>query len=149
MSKAEPNRTRILWIEEQYSEYDLLDDLRVLAGGRDSVDAAPTMKEGYRLLTEEHYDLVLLDLMLPWTEQQYDAGLIQLNGGEWLLDQLRHSRDWATSQDCYVLVLTARGDKETLVRVKDLLGLRGEILNKPLPGEAILERVQSALRRAS
>lgn len=89
---------------------------------------APTGEKARQLVTQ-HWDLVILDLMLP------DLS------GETLLNYLKQQPDYPS-----VLVLTARGtiqDKLSLFR-------QGcdDFLSKPFLYEELLERVRALLRRS-
>ena len=145
MAKPEFQNCFILWIEEQYEEYDpLLDDLRELVGPEHIV-VVRTENEGRSQLREHAFDLVLLDLMLPRNEDERKAGLIRLEAGTRLLHELRQNEGWATHRDCNVVVLTARGNPEALKEVEDLLSSHGCLIQKPIPIEDIVQKVKNVL----
>ncbi|MDG9671515.1 response regulator transcription factor [Hahella sp. CR1] len=92
------------------------------------VDAAADGEEGLWLASEQSYDLIILDIMLP-----------RMNGFE-LLDRLR-----TLGADSLVLMLTARDNVEDRV-----LGLRSgadDYLVKPFDFAELLARIEALLRR--
>jgi DNA-binding NarL/FixJ family response regulator len=144
---AFPNRS-ILWIEEQCEEYDpLLEDLQDLVG-REHMVVACTEEEGHSQLEERAFDLVILDLMLPQNDEHYKVGLIRLEAGQRLLRDLRENMGWATSPNCSVLVLTARGNPDALAEVENLLKPSGLLIQKPAPVEEIVQVVREMLEEA-
>jgi DNA-binding response OmpR family regulator len=93
------------------------------------VAAAADGMEGDRLLREQHFDAVLLDLMLPG-----------LSGYE----VCRRMR--ATGDQTPVLMLTARGEEEDRVRGLDLGG--DDYVTKPFSLRELSARVRALIRRA-
>jgi DNA-binding response OmpR family regulator len=87
---------RILIIEDEQKLAEIL--LRSLRGEGFTVDVAATAEDGFHWAVEDHYDLVILDLLLP------DGS------GTDVLRRLRQQQHKVP-----VLVLTARGDLETKV----------------------------------
>lgn len=84
---------------------------------------------GLRLATEQHFDLIILDIMLP-----------QMTGIE-VLKQLRQ-----VNQSTPVLMLTAKGDD-----VDRILGLElgaDDYLPKPCNPRELLARIKAILRRS-
>jgi CheY-like chemotaxis protein len=139
---------RILWIEEQYEEYDpLLEDLQALVG-QEHVILARTGDGGRKELRHHFFDIVLLDLMLPQNEKEINLELIHLETGQQLLRELRQNTDWATPKDCKVVVFTARGNSDALNEVQSLLGPFGELIEKPTPVENVLQVVHEMLNKA-
>lgn len=120
------NRTKILLVED---ELDLAEP--IVQGLREEhfdVEHAPTGEIARRKL-EQHFDLLILDLMLPDMP------------GEAIIDYLKQRTDYPA-----ILVLTARAG------VQDKLALfrRGcdDYLTKPFVFEELLERVRALLRRS-
>lgn len=94
------------------------------------VDVAYDGEEGLFLATEQHYDLVILDVMLPKRD------------GWSVLQEIRR-----THPDLRVLFLTARDDVED--KVKGLELGADDYLIKPFAFSELLARVRSLLRRKS
>lgn len=93
-----------------------------------TVDAAVDGEEGYWFAADRHYDLILLDVMLP-----------QMTGFS-LLEKLR-----AEGNDTLVLLLTARDAVSD--RVKGLRYGADDYLVKPFDFEELLARMEALLRR--
>lgn len=94
-----------------------------------AVDLAADGREGQSYLDSYHYDLLILDLMLP-----------HVNGTE-LLRRARRSH-----RSLPVLVLTARDD--TRVKVEHFEAGADDYLTKPFDFAELLVRVKALLRRA-
>lgn len=117
---------RILVVEDERKFSDLIQ--RGLTAERYAVDVAPNGAEGLELATTYHYDLIILDLMLP------------LIDGSKLL---RHIR--ARDAEVPVLVLTAR---DAMVdKVKHLEAGADDYLTKPFAFEELVARTRALLRR--
>lgn len=106
------------------------DEIRILAFlargiGADgmTVDGARTGPEGVRQALEEHYDLVLLDLVLP-----------QLNGLA-VLERLQEAKP-----ELPVIVVSARGDVATKLRSFEI-GAR-DYVEKPFSLDELLARMR-------
>jgi DNA-binding response OmpR family regulator len=93
-----------------------------------AVDLAEDGEEGYHLATSSEYDLIVLDLMLP-----------KLSGQELLQRFRRHEHQTP------VLVLTARDEKESVVRV--LNSGADDYLSKPFDLGEFLARAKVLVRR--
>lgn len=94
------------------------------------VDTAPDGEEGLYLATNHHYDLIILDVMLP-----------KLNGWA-VIKEIRR-----TQKDVRILFLTARDDIED--RVKGLELGADDYLVKPFAFSELLARVRTLLRRGT
>jgi DNA-binding response OmpR family regulator len=93
-----------------------------------SVDDAPDGERGLQLATDNDYDVVVLDLMLPGID------------GLTLLQSLRRA-----GQAVHVLILTAKDTVED--RVRGLNGGADDYLVKPFAFDELLARVQALVRR--
>ncbi len=117
---------RILIVEDEQKLAEIL--LRSLRGEGFSVDAAATAADGFEFAATDHYDLVILDLLLP------DGS------GTDLLRKLRQNRHKAP-----VLVLTARGDIDA--KVENFDAGADDYLTKPFALPELLVRVRALMRR--
>jgi two-component system copper resistance phosphate regulon response regulator CusR len=117
---------RILIVEDEHKLAEIL--VRSLRGEGFIVDVAATAQDGLDLATTDHYDLVILDLLLP------DGS------GTDLLRRMRQQRHKAP-----VLILTARGDLET--KVENFDAGADDYLTKPFALPELLVRVRALLRR--
>lgn len=109
----EKNIARVLQLELEFEGYE--------------ADVAHTGTEGLIKYRENHYDLVLLDLMLP-----------EMNG----LDVLKRIR--ATENMTPVILLTAKSDVEDKVKGLDLGA--NDYVTKPFEIEELLARIRNAIR---
>jgi two-component system KDP operon response regulator KdpE len=89
---------------------------------------ATTVKEGVRLITQEHPAIVLLDLGLP------DADGISV---------IKSVRGWSSLP---IIVLSARGEEKSKIEALDAGA--DDYLTKPFGVGELLARIRSALRRA-
>lgn len=89
-------------------------------------DVAYDGQEGADKMAEKHYDLCLLDIMLP-----------KINGYELL--------EYAKSMEIPVIFLTAKG--ETVDKVKGLRAGADDYITKPFEVLELLARVENVLRR--
>lgn len=94
------------------------------------VDVAKDGEDGLFLATNQHYDLVILDVMLP-----------KLNGWE-IIKQIR-----VTHPEMRVLFLTAKDDVED--KVKGLELGADDYLIKPFAFSELLARIRTLLRRGT
>lgn len=142
--KVFPNYS-ILWIEDQYEEYDpLFNDLQDLVG-KGHVTVSQTEDDGRSLLQNKAFDLVILDLLLPKNENERRLNLIHLEAGIRILQELRNNESWATHRNCKVLVFTARGNPDALAEVGELLDSNGELIEKPTHVEDVIQLVKELL----
>ncbi len=117
---------RILIIEDEQKLAEIL--LRSLRGEGFTVDVAMTVEDGFHLAADDHYDLVILDLLLP------DGS------GTEVLRRLRQNHHKVP-----VLVLTARSDLET--KVENFDAGADDYLTKPFALPELLVRVRALMRR--
>lgn len=97
---------------------------------RFAVDVAYDGTEGFDLATSEHYDCILLDLMLPSMD------------GITICKELR-----AHHNHTPILMLTARG--ETQDKIEGLNAGADDYLTKPFSFEELLARIRALVRRPS
>ncbi len=119
--------SRVLIIEDEYAMRRALEDL--LAGEGYRVLVASDGPTGLERATEQHPDLVLLDVMLPKLDGFSVAGGLRKLG--------------ITSP---ILMLTAKGSVED--RVQGLDAGADDYLVKPFSSDELLARVRALLRRA-
>lgn len=117
---------RVLIIEDEQKLAEIL--VRSLRGEGFIVDAASTADEGYQLASSDHYDLVILDLLLP------DGS------GTAVLRHLRQQQNKVP-----VLVLTARGDLDS--KVENFEAGADDYLTKPFALPELMVRVRALMRR--
>ena len=117
---------RVLVVEDDARQADYLRRGLVESGGH-TVDVAHRGDDGLHLATQEHYDLIVLDVMLPVID------------GFGILAALRRASDTP------VLMLTARDHVED--RVRGLRNGADDYLVKPFAFSEFLARVQALLRR--
>jgi DNA-binding response OmpR family regulator len=117
---------RILIVEDEQKLAEIIS--RSLQGEGFAVDVAGTVADGFHLATSGHYDLIILDLLLP-------DGL-----GTGLLKRLRDQDDQIP-----VLILTARGDLET--KVENFQAGADDYLTKPFALPELMARVRALMRR--
>jgi two-component system copper resistance phosphate regulon response regulator CusR len=117
---------RILIIEDEQKLAEIL--MRSLRGEGFIVDAAGTVEDGLALALSDHYDLVILDLLLP------DGS------GTAVLKRLRNDQNKVP-----VLMLTARGDLDT--KVENFEAGADDYLTKPFALPELMVRVRALMRR--
>ncbi len=117
---------RILIIEDEQKLAEIL--LRSLRGEGFTVDVANTAEDGFHFAVDDHYDLVILDLLLP------DGS------GTEVLRRLRTQHHKVP-----VLVLTARGDLES--KVENFEAGADDYLTKPFALPELMVRVRALMRR--
>jgi two-component system copper resistance phosphate regulon response regulator CusR len=117
---------RILVIEDEQKLAEILS--RSLRGEGFIVDLAATADDGFQWATQDHYDLIVLDLLLP------DGS------GTEVLRRLRQRR-----QTVPILILTARSDLET--KVENFEAGADDYLTKPFALPELLVRVRALMRR--
>jgi two-component system response regulator PhoP len=118
---------RVLIVEdEKRMAANISRSLRESAGY--AVDCAPDGNEGIFMAQSNPYDLVILDLMLPGVD------------GQTILQRLRNSGFTVP-----ILVLTARDDKETVVRI--LNDGADDYVNKPFDLGELIARAKALIRR--
>lgn len=119
---------RILIVEDESKTADYI--YKGLCENGFIVDVARDGEDGLFLVTQHHYDLIILDIMLPKMD------------GFTIIVKLRR-----LNPDVRVIFLTARGDVED--RVKGLELGADDYLAKPFAFTELLARVRSLLRRGT
>ncbi len=118
---------RILLVDDEYSLQEqikkLLEDQRYI------VETAKDGDEALEKVTENTFDIIILDIMMPKID------------GLTVLRQLRKAKI-----DTRVLLLTARGDAQDKVKGLDLGA--DDYLSKPFSQDELLARVRALLRRS-
>jgi len=117
---------RILLIEDETKVRDFVE--RGLVAERYAVDTAEDGEKALQLASNYHYDLIILDLMLPKVD------------GTQVLQRIRN-RDASVP----VLVLTARD--EVLDKVRTFEAGADDYLTKPFAFAELLVRIKALLRR--
>jgi DNA-binding response OmpR family regulator len=117
---------RLLLVEDERKVSDLV--ARALRAESYAVDVAEDGQRGWELAQSYHYDLIILDLMLP-----------QLPGEE-LLRRIRR-----TNPSVPILVLTARA--ATQDKVNNFEAGADDYLTKPFAFAELVMRVKALLRR--
>ena len=117
---------RILIVEDESKLAQIL--VRSLKGEGFAVDTAATVEDGLHMAAVHHYDLIILDLLLP------DGS------GTSLLRRLRQRR-----LEVPVLVLTARSELDT--KVENFEAGADDYLTKPFELPELLVRVRALMRR--
>ncbi|WP_141957006.1 response regulator transcription factor [Actinoallomurus bryophytorum] len=117
---------RILVVEDERRLADLLKD--GLAGEGFAVDLAYDGREGLWLATENPYDVVILDVMLPYLD------------GNAICARLRAAGIWTP-----ILMLTARDTARDEAQALD--NGADDFLSKPFSYMVLLARVRALLRR--
>ncbi len=117
---------KILVIEDEHHIANAIK--KGLEQERFAVDVAYDGTEGFDLATSEHYDCILLDLMLPGMD------------GVTICKELRTNNNHTP-----ILMLTARG--ETQDKIKGLNAGADDYLTKPFSFEELLARIRALVRR--
>jgi two-component system, OmpR family, copper resistance phosphate regulon response regulator CusR len=118
---------RILVIEDEPRILGFI--VRGLEGEGFSVDAARNGGEGLKRATRDHYDLVLLDLLLPGMD------------GLSVLHELNEARP-----ELPVVIVSARSDLQTKLRGFGLGA--ADYLSKPFSFDELVARIRVQLRKA-
>ncbi|MGA1932268.1 response regulator transcription factor [Arcobacter sp. YIC-464] len=119
---------RILLVEDNPSIYEFLK--KALEQESYAVDIATDGKEGFYLATVNKYDLMILDVMLP-----YMSGF----------DLCKQLRDYKI--DTSILMLTAKDDSEDII--KGLDSGADDYITKPFVLKELQARIRAILRRNS
>lgn len=95
-----------------------------------AVDVAYTGEDGYRLINEFSYDLIIMDLMLPDIQ------------GEELCKRLRQEKN-----ETFIIMLTAKKQLENII---DGLSMGADdYIGKPFEFTELLARIRALVRRSS
>ena len=122
------SKERILVIEDEEDILALIHFNLIKAGFR--VECATTGEDGYKLATDYQPDLIILDLMLPGMD------------GHEVCRRLRESSE---TEDCAIVMLTAKGEEDDIVRGLELGA--DDYIPKPFSPQVLLARVRAVLRR--
>ena len=106
------------------------------------VALATTLTEAARRLSENQYDLVLLDIMLPLGPDPSYEGSDSRSAGSRLLKELRQGHFAGTGKDVPVIVMTARADP-VLRRQMSKYGV-SSFLEKPVLTSDIIKAIKEA-----
>jgi two-component system copper resistance phosphate regulon response regulator CusR len=117
---------RILIVEDEQKLAEIL--LRSLRGEGFTVDAVGTVEDAMHWADEDHYDLLILDLLLP------DGS------GTDVVRRLRNQH-----KNVPILVLTARGDLDS--KVENFEAGADDYLTKPFALPELMVRVRALMRR--
>ena len=117
---------RILIVEDEQKLAEIL--MRSMRAEGFTVDAVGTVEDALQWADDDHYDLVVLDLLLP-------------DGSG--TDVLRRMR--SQHKNVPVLVLTARGDIDT--KVENFEAGADDYLTKPFALPELMVRVRALMRR--
>ena len=123
------NKVTILAVEDEEAIRSML--LLVLEQAGFDVHAAGDVKDAQAILDQTHVDLILLDWMLPG-----------ISGAEWA----RRLRKEASYQEMPIILLTARGEEEDVVRGFDV-GV-DDYMTKPFSPKELVARIRAVLRRS-
>lgn len=98
-----------------------------------SVDGYGNGKEGLLALQQNHYDLVLLDIMLP-----------DLNG----LEILKEAKQNSATKDVPIILLTNLGQDE-IIKEGFKLGAQSYLIKASYTPDQVVQEVQNILNKAS
>ncbi|MGI9418786.1 MAG: phosphate regulon transcriptional regulator PhoB [Geminicoccaceae bacterium] len=121
--------TKILIVEDERGIRDMIGYALSRAGI--SYAQATTSDEASRLIEQTHFDLVLLDWMLP-----------DVSG----IDLARRLREDSRTASLPIIMLTARGEEEDKVRGLDVGA--DDFVTKPFSPKELVARIRAVLRRA-
>lgn len=122
------NKERILVIEDEEDILALIHFNLVKAGFQ--VECAVTGEEGFTKVREYRPDLVFLDLMLPGMDG---------------LEVCRRLRQAPDTQDTPIIMLTAKGEEDDIVRGLELGA--DDYITKPFSPQILQARARAVLRR--
>lgn len=120
----------ILLVEDDLDIQQLVSYNLIKAGF--NVSCADSGEEGLNLLDRQHFDAIILDLMLP---------------GKSGLEVCRIVRQLKESKSIPIVMLTAKGEEEDIVA--GLNAGADDYVTKPFSPKILTARVQAVLRRAS
>jgi two-component system phosphate regulon response regulator PhoB len=118
----------ILVVEDDQDIQQLVSYNLIRAGF--NVTCADTGEEGLDLLDREHFDTIILDLMLP---------------GKSGLEVCRIVRQLKDSKSIPIIMLTAKGEEEDIVA--GLESGADDYVTKPFSPKVLIARIQAVLRR--
>jgi CheY-like chemotaxis protein len=126
---------KVLWVEE---EPNSLRFERILAQQHGwQITSVETVSDASRLLNDERFDLVIVDLILPLDEFRKARGHVDPDAGLGLVDSIRNSaRMGRTPATVPLLVVSAVVSPDRKARVVAKLTTERYYLNKPVDESA-------------
>ena len=127
---SQVNSRRVLYIEDDPEMIDLV--TMILSRRGYSVKGAHGGRQGVDIVTQEHFDLILLDLMMPG-----------MDGWE-VYQQLKNSEE---TKNIPVIIVTAKAQA-----IDRVLGLHiakvDDYISKPFRPQELLDSIEQVLARA-
>lgn len=121
---------RILIAIEDAALFGLI-DYKLSKNGHDIAGASDGV-QALNLLRQEHYDVLLLDIMLPKTDG---------------FQILREIKDGSTQKPSATMILTTRGEEEDILRAFELGAV--DYVTKPFSLNVLAARIDIALQHKS
>lgn len=124
---------RVLWIDNDRAYQAPL--MRALEYGGYEVAIVPTVSDAERLLNNNSYDLVILDVMIPMTEKDEEEGYspaLTSYGYKTGLAFYNRNRDLLLARGLPVIVLTVRLDR----------AIQDEFVAAGLPGQCLVTKYE-------
>ncbi len=126
------NKKRILVIEDDQFLREFYQEL--LQGEGYVVEVAPDGEIGLQLLQNNHYDLKLLDIMLPKKDGLQVLRDLKINPGK--------------SKESPIVVLTNLG-QDTIIKQAFALGASGYLIKSALSPDQVLKEIASYLQKTA
>jgi CheY-like chemotaxis protein len=143
------SKVRLLWVDDEWSQLPELLDL--FSAAEIEADCARSPAEAQALMDKNHYDVVLLDMILPTRSVPTRSGIPNAAPPPFLgLDLLNRISDIPQEKRPAVVVVTIAEDDRLLERLNGWIKKRliTEVLRKgTLTHERILNAVKAALSR--
>ena len=125
--------TKILWVEDDYLEPF---EAALKAAGY-NLDRAFFLSDAIEFLEKDHYDLILLDVMIPLEAEDMKMGFTNCNtegGNKSGLEFYRRYREHFRKENTHVLVYSILGDPE----------LRSSFTKADLPERNFLNKISAS-----